>query len=113
MKCANVVYLLFSMLVFVTLTLATAKLPKTMQRIRPILELLFFYEAKLSNKMKIISYRKRLGNFPIGITVANVFTVTKESIPKICHTMYSCFTSLLNVKHEIDACKQVYEQFSI
>ncbi|XP_023230448.1 uncharacterized protein LOC111630564 [Centruroides sculpturatus] len=101
------------MFVFVILTLATARLPKTMHRVRPILERLFFYEEGLEDKLKIISYRKRLGKTPIGITVAGIFTITKKSMPKSLQTMYSCFTSLTKVKNQINACDKAYKYVQI
>ncbi|XP_023212079.1 uncharacterized protein LOC111614938 isoform X1 [Centruroides sculpturatus] len=112
-KCTALVDSVFSMLVFFILTLATTKLPKTMHRIRPILELLFFYEEGLEDKLKIISYRKRLGKAPIGITVAGIFTITKKSIPKTIQAMYSSFTSLLNVKNQMNACDKAYKHVRI
>ncbi|XP_023215348.1 uncharacterized protein LOC111618130 [Centruroides sculpturatus] len=100
-------------IVFAFSVLLITEIPKTMHRFRSQLELLFFRQKNINDQLMIISYRKRLGKCPPGITVGGIFTITRKSIPKIMQSMQSYFSSLIGIKKGKDACGSVLKQFSI
>ncbi|XP_023215359.1 uncharacterized protein LOC111618139 isoform X2 [Centruroides sculpturatus] len=100
--------IVFSFSVFLT-----TQIPKTMHRFRSQLELLFFRQKNVNDQLMIISYRKRLGKCPPGITVGGIFTITRKSIPKIMQSMQSYFSSLISIKRGKDACDGILKQFSM
>ncbi|XP_067133047.1 uncharacterized protein [Centruroides vittatus] len=96
-----------SNIVFASSVLLTTEIPKAMHRFRLQLELLFFRQKNVNDQLMIISYRKRLGKCPPGITVGGIFTITRKSIPKILQSMQSYFSSLMSIKKGIHACDEM------